>query len=62
MKIARNIILLLIVGQLTAAAGDVETKFVVKEAQVEKALKHLASTKRPPRGEPFTPDYEFYCR
>jgi hypothetical protein len=38
MKIACNIIVFLIVGQLIAAAGNVEIKFVVKETQVEKAI------------------------
>ena len=45
MKIAGNLIVFLIVGQLTAAAGNVEIKFVVREAQVEKATAALGLDK-----------------
>ncbi len=45
MKIAGSIIVFLIVGQLTAAPGNVEIKFVVQEAQVEKATGALGLDK-----------------
>ena len=45
MKIARDVDILLaaalFAGQLTATADEVEIKFVVKEAQVEKAIQAL---------------------
>ena len=57
MKIARNVILLLIVGLCAgplaaaardaATAEDIEIKFVVKEAQVEKAIEALGLDKAP---------------
>lgn len=53
---AGNIIVFLIAGifggQLTATAGNVEIKFVVKTDQVKKEL--LDSTRRPLRREQFT--------
>ena len=45
MKIAFSIILFLMVGQLTAAAGNVEIKFVVQEAQVAEATGALGLDK-----------------
>jgi hypothetical protein len=45
MKFARSIIVVLIGGQLIAAAGNIEIKFVVKETQVEKATEALGLDK-----------------
>jgi hypothetical protein len=52
MKIANRVVILLTAallgGQLTGTADEVEIKFVVKEAEVEKAIQALALDKRTP--------------
>ena len=44
----------LFLGQVAAKADQVEIKFVVKEAEVEKATRALTLIKRPPREKPST--------